>query len=124
MLSVRTAKQPRSIFSLQGRIFRTFWSVFGWANVPLWAKTLPFLYDPFLVYVLGIILATVRNHYRFSAQISRFWASLPFPVFITVIRGRLIVSTTYIPVGRYLSDHHSNRNLVDGRGGPAHPDPS
>ena len=106
MLSVLDSKATSVYFQLAGeRIFRTFWSVFGWANVPLSGqKPYRFFMILSLVYVLGIILATVRNHYRFSAQIYAFLGIVALSqVFITVIRGvGSWFSTTYIPVGRYL----------------------
>lgn len=92
-------------FNTFSRMFRTFWSVFGWANVALFGQK---PYRIFLVltvvYLLGILVGVIRKKWPLSPQISLFLAmAVVLQVLITVFRG--IGSwfwTTYIPVGRYI----------------------
>ena len=93
-------------FQLAGeRILRTFWAVFGWANVPLHGQK-PYRFFLFLTvfYLIGILIAGARKAWGFSTQILLLMVGAVFFQFLIVVfRG--IGSwfwLTYIPVGRYL----------------------
>jgi hypothetical protein len=92
-------------FNTFSRMFRTFWSVFGWANVALYGqKPYRIFFVLTIVYLLGILVGVIRKKWPLSPQISLFLAmAVILQVLITVFRG--IGSwfwTTYIPVGRYI----------------------
>jgi len=106
MLSPLDARATSVYYLLSGeRIFRTFWGVMGWANVPLSGqKPYRFFLVLSLLYLFGVLLALIRKHYRLSAQLTAFLGlAVVAQVFITIFRGvGSWFTTTYIPVGRYL----------------------
>lgn len=106
ILSIFDTRATSTYFLLSAeRIFRTFWAVFGWANVPLFGqKPYRFFLVLSLVYAIGMIIALIRKHYRLPSQIIAFFGiAILAQVFITGMRGvGSWFSTTYIPVGRYL----------------------
>jgi hypothetical protein len=92
-------------FNAVARVFRTFWSVFGWANVALYGQK-PYRVFFFLtiLYSLGILIGLIRRKLNISAQVLFFLSiAVVLQIMITLLRG---VGSwfwlTYIPVGRYI----------------------
>jgi len=93
-------------FQIAGeRIFRTFWAVFGWANVALYGqKPYRFFLGVTLVYLIGLLFSLFQKD-------SRDWVKIRTLFMLTIILQLIVVIfrgvgswfyETYIPVGRYI----------------------
>jgi len=92
-------------FNSISRIFRTFWAVFGWANVALFGqKPYRIFFILTALYLVGIMIGLIRKKLGLSAQVLFFLSiAVVLQIAITLFRG---VGSwfwlTYIPVGRYI----------------------
>lgn len=87
------------------RVFRTFWAVFGWANIPLYGqKPYRFLFGLTFVYLIGMLVGLIRKTTHLSWQTFTFLGlTAAIQIMIVIFRGVITwFSTIYIPVGRYL----------------------
>ena len=87
------------------RIFRTFWGVFGWANVALHGqKPYRFFFILTFIYSLGILAALVRGAFK-RKHGAFFFLGLAAVAQIVIVLYRGVgswFSEVYIPVGRYI----------------------
>ena len=87
------------------RMFRTFWGVFGWANVALHGqKPYRFFFILTFIYILGILVALVRGALKRKDNAFIF-LGLTAVAQIIIVLYRGVGSwfhTVYIPVGRYI----------------------
>jgi hypothetical protein len=87
------------------RIFRTFWGVFGWANVALHGqKPYRFFFILTFIYSLGILTALVRGAFKRKHGAFLF-LGLAGVAQIVIVLYRGVgswFSEVYIPVGRYI----------------------
>ncbi len=87
------------------RVFRTFWGVFGWANVAMYGQK-PYRLFFILtgIYLIGILVGLIRKSWNLIWQVFVFFSvALFLQLLMTVFRG--VGSwfwTAYIPVGRYI----------------------
>ena len=87
------------------RIFRTFWAVFGWANVPMYGqKPYRFFFVLAFIYLIGVLIGLIRKSFELSWQaFLLIGTTIVLQVTMVVFRGiGSWFSTTYIPVGRYI----------------------
>jgi len=87
------------------RIFRTFWAVFGWANVALFGqKPYRFFLVLTLIYIIGIITALISGTYKRNQMIHLFLSfSIMAQILLVVFRGvGSWFTQVYVPVGRYI----------------------
>jgi len=103
-----------SVFDLQAtslyfqytaeRLFRTFWAVFGWANVPMFGqKPYRFFLMLSLIAIIGILLHIIREIKNHSFKSFLFiFAVVLLQIIMVVFRGvGSWFTQTYIPVSRY-----------------------
>jgi hypothetical protein len=87
------------------RIFRTFWGVFGWANVALHGqKPYRIFFILTFIYSLGIMTALVRGAFK-RQHGAFFFLELAAVAQIVIVLYRGVgswFSEVYIPVGRYI----------------------
>lgn len=105
-LSVFDFQATALYFRLAGsRVFRTFWAVFGWGNVPLYGqKPYHFFVILTLMYLAGMIFVWFRKRTLLTWHLSSFLVlAVVSQVIIVIFRGvNTWFSTVYFPVGRYL----------------------
>jgi hypothetical protein len=92
-------------FNSISRIFRTFWAVFGWANVALFGqKPYRFFFILTVLYLVGLVVGLIRKKLHLTPQVLFFLSmAVVLQIMLTLFRG---VGSwfwlTYIPVGRYI----------------------
>ena len=92
-------------FNSVSRIFRTFWAVFGWANVALFGqKPYRIFFILTVIYLAGIMIGLIRKKLNLLPQVLAFLGiAVVLQIAVTFFRGLgSWFWLTYIPVGRYI----------------------